>query len=149
MLTKQLSVLTLTCFRSSLLRAISAALSSLLIAARLFAIVLFPELLSPPPAPDHPPSSASQSFEVEVPICGVPILDGGADEDGMDAAGEGDLVIVVSGRGLARVAGAGADFRVLKFGVRARVGAGEGVVAGVSSKVSPHCTSIVGSGKTL
>jgi len=102
---------------------------------------LVPALPSPPPAPDHPPSSASQSFEVEVLICGVPILDGGADDDGIEAAGEGDLVIVESGRGLGRNAGAGGDFWVLKFGVRARAG----VVAGVSSKVSPHATSIVGS----
>ena len=148
MLTKQLPVLRLTCFRSSLLRAISAALSPLLIADRLFAAILLPELLSPPPTPDHPPSSASQSFEVEVLICGVPILDGGADEDGMDAAGEGELVILALGRGLARVAGGGGDFWVLRFGVRAQVGAGEGAVVGVSSNVSPHGTSIVVSGNT-
>ena len=103
------------------------------------------ELLSPPPAPDHPPSSVSQSFEIDVLICGVPILDGAADEDGMDAAGEGDLVIVRSGRGPARETGAGGDFRVLKLGVRP---AG-GVAAGVSSRVSPQATSIVGSGKML
>lgn len=139
----------LTCFRSSLLRAISTALSPLLIADRLFAAVLVPELPSSPPAPDHPPSSVSQSFEVDVLIGGVPILDDGADEDGMDGAVECNLVIVRSGRGPAREASAGGDFRVLKLGVRAGagVGTGEGVAAGVSSKVSPQVTSIVGSGK--
>jgi len=88
----------------------------------------------------------SQSFEVEVRICGVPILDGAADEDGMDAGVEGDLA-VRSGRYPAREAGAGGDFRVLKLGVRAGVGAGEGVAADVSSRVSPQATSIAGSGK--
>jgi hypothetical protein len=114
----------------------------------LFTPALVPELLSPPTVPDHPLSSASQSFEVEVVICGVPILDGGADEDGMDAAGEDDLVMIELRRGLARDAGAGGDFWVLRFGVRAGAGAG-GLVTGVSSKVSPHAMSIVGSGKTL
>ena len=89
----------------------------------------------------------SQSFEVDVLICGVPILDGGVDEDGMDGALENGLVMARSERGPARDAGAGDDFRVLKLGVRAGAGAGEGVAAGVSSRVSPHATSIVGTGK--
>jgi len=139
-------VLQQTCFRSSLLRAISVALSSLLIADRPFAAALVVELLSPPPAPDHPPSSVSQSFEVDVRIWGVPILDGAADEDGMDAGVEGDLV-VRSGRYPARETGTGRDFWELKLGVRAGVGAGEGVAAGVSSRVSPQATSFAGSGK--
>ena len=147
MLNQQHSVSQLTCFRSSLLRAISAALSSLLIADRLFTAALAPELLSPPPAPDHPSSSVSQSVGRDVLICGVPIREGGADDDGMDATEEGDLVIAGSWRVLARGAGAGDDFWVLRFGMRA--GAGAGVVAGVSSKVSPHAMSIVGSWKTL
>jgi hypothetical protein len=70
----------------------------------------------------------------------------------MDADGEGGLVMVVSERSLAREVGAGDGFWVLRFAVRAGagVGAGEGVVvAGISSKVSPHATSIVGSGKPL
>ena len=93
----------------------------------------------------------SQSFEVDVLIGGVPILDGGADDDGMDGAAVCNLVIVRSGRGPAREAGAGGDFRVLKLGVRtgAGVGTGEGVAAGVSSRVSPQATSIVGSGKKM
>ena len=56
------------------------------------------------------------------------------------------MVIDRSGRGPARETGAGGDFRVLKLGVRGGAGAGEGVAAGVSSRVSPHATSIVGSG---
>jgi len=69
----------------------------------------------------------------------------------MDAGVDGGLVIFRSGRGPGSEAGVGDDFRVLKLGVRAGVGvgAGEGVVAGVSSRVSPHATSIVGSGRML